>query len=95
MDIQDFIREYIKNNCANNCTPLQAEFLIWPQIQFELAAEGFYSQLVKIDDTKKLPLINGKDQDFRKLDIKDKITWFTQNYNSINFTFIQNNLSIL
>jgi hypothetical protein len=93
MDIQEFIRGHVAQKHSNNCTPLQAEFLIWPQIQFELAAEGFYSQLVKIDE--KLLQSNLKAWDFKKLNIKDKIDWFNQNYNGIDFKFIQSDLSSL
>lgn len=96
MDIQNFIRTYLITIENNNCTPLQAEFLIWPQIQFELAAEGFYKQLCDIDNSIKLKDPNtGKDIDFKNLDINTKINWFRNNYCSINFTFIQNKLSTI
>lgn len=94
IDIQNCIRNYITDTktFSNNITPLQAEFLIWPQIQFELAAEGFYAQLIKLDETKKLTDANGKELNFKDKPIKEKIDWFKKNFDNIDYTFIQETL---
>lgn len=31
-------------------TPLQAEFFVWKYMQFEIAAEGVYNQLISFED---------------------------------------------
>lgn len=94
IDIQNCIRRYITDTkiFSNDITPLQAEFLIWPQIQFELAAEGFYAQLIKLDETKKLTDANGKELNFKDKPVKEKIDWFKENVDNVNYTFIQETL---
>lgn len=64
--IQDKIRTYFQNKSV---TPLQAEFVIWPNIQFEMAAEGFYAQLLKNLDEKTQ---KAKNAEFKKKSISDK-----------------------
>ncbi len=46
--IQDIIRNYFEDNReeAGNITPLQAEFIIWPEIQLHLAAESLFGQSI-------------------------------------------------
>lgn len=64
--MQEKIRAYFKDR---GITSLQAEFVIWPNIQFEMAAEGFYAQLLK--DLDKVEQ-KGKNAEFKKLSIADK-----------------------
>lgn len=49
--IQDIIREYF-DACLdeNKKTPLQAEFIIWPEIQLHLSAEALFSQSIGQDE---------------------------------------------
>lgn len=67
-------------------TPLKAEFLIWPQIQLELAAEGLVSELSKLDDS-----INLKE--FKKKSTQEKIGVLKEKLKSINSEFIYGDVS--
>lgn len=39
-------KDYIKKQSYKNCTPFQAEFFIWPEIQLHLTAEALFSQSI-------------------------------------------------
>jgi hypothetical protein len=40
-------RDKIPSSLYTNCTPFQAEFIFWPEIQMHLATEAFYFALVE------------------------------------------------
>ena len=42
--------DYIKTQSYKNCTPFQAEFFIWPEIQLHLTAETLFSQSIGQED---------------------------------------------
>lgn len=86
IDIQTWFRKYLQKKTkdpANRWTPFKAEFVIWPQIQFELAAEGLYSQLFAIDkDNGSL----GKPEAFKKKSVQEKIDYFkTISFDHVDF----------
>lgn len=83
-EIMKSIREFFKN--GTGWTPLKAEFLIWPQIQLELAAEGLVSELSKLDDS-----INLKE--FKKKSTQEKISVLKEKLKSINSEFIYGDVS--
>lgn len=67
--IEGLIDKYFKNYRSefnSTLTVLQAEFVIWKEIQLEMAAEGFYSQLLA---------------NFSELDKKQKMKNFRENKN--------------
>lgn len=66
MFFQTMIRDYfVANHKQCGCTPFQAEFHIWPDIQMHLACEAFYFAL---DDT-----LTTKDKnDYKKKDLNSK-----------------------
>lgn len=67
--IRNYFQEYQKVY-RNNLTVLQGEFVIWKEIQLELAAEGFHAQLLANydEETQKK-----KTADFKKLDLREKL----------------------
>ena len=86
IDILTWFRKYFlmkTKDSDNRWTPFKAEFVIWPQIQFELAAEGLYSQLFAIDkDNGSL----GKPEAFKKKSVQEKIDYFkTISFDHVDF----------
>lgn len=69
------IREFSKKNYGyseeeyGKLTPLQAEFLIWPNIQMELAAEAF---IIKFKSNY-CELNNKEKQEIKDMSLKDKL----------------------
>ncbi len=45
----NFLVNEIRNYCKNDLTPLQLEFIVWPEIQIKLAAEAFLFALLDDD----------------------------------------------
>lgn len=67
--IEDLVDKYFndyRSEFNSTLTALQAEFVIWKEIQLEMAAEGFYSQLLA---------------NFSELDKKQKMKNFRENKN--------------
>ena len=60
----DVIRELVQSGKYNGLTPLQAEFIIWPEIQLELAAEEFIKVMEK--DINSENKTNIKDKDLKE-----------------------------
>lgn len=67
--IRHYFEEYRKAY-QSNLTVLQGEFVIWKEIQLELAAEGFYSQLLANDDDDTRAENKAA---FQKLDLHEKL----------------------
>ena len=83
-EIINSIRDFFSNETG--WTPLKAEFLIWPQIQLELAAEGLVSELSKIDDSIDL-------KEFKNKSTQKKISVLKENLKSIDNEFIYGDVS--
>lgn len=67
--INSYFIEY-RSTYNSTLTTLQAEFVIWKEIQLEMAAEGFYSQLlVNYSESDK----NQKSKAFRKKSLHEKL----------------------
>lgn len=67
--IADLIAEYF-NIGHPSITPFQAEFVIWKEIQLEMAAETFYAQVYGyLDETDQQVEV----PDFKKKSLKDKL----------------------
>lgn len=60
----DVIRELVQSGKYNGLTPLQAEFIIWPEIQLELVAEEFIKVMEK--DINSENKTNIKDKDLKE-----------------------------
>ncbi len=45
-----YVNENIATKYLKGYTPLQAEFFVWKYMQFEIAAEGVYNQLISFED---------------------------------------------
>lgn len=73
-DIQKAIRKYFENT---GWTPLTAEFLIWPQIQLELAAESLFSQLTNLDSENTAPFKEAE-KDFKSRTTKEKLEFLQE-----------------
>lgn len=91
--IQEDIRKHFEN--SNEWTPLKAEFVIWPQIQLELAAEGLFNQLWHIGegpDDEEYANCKGKLQQaskiFKSKSVKDKLDYLKQHIDLSDDSFI-------
>ena len=91
--IQEDIRKHFEN--STEWTPLTAEFVIWPQIQLELAAEGLFNQLWHIGegpDDAEYANCNGKLQQaskiFKSKSVKDKLDYLKQHIDLSNDSFV-------
>ena len=89
-DIQNAIFEYFKIYVNDNIatkylegyTPLQAEFFVWKYMQFEIAAEGVYNQLISfedLDDKKRKKEI----ENFKKESINNKLEFLHDKFKNI------------
>lgn len=92
--IQEDIRKHFENS-KSEWTPLTAEFVIWPQIQLELAAEGLFNQLWHIGagpDDAEYANCKGKLQQaskiFKSKSVKDKLDYLKQHINLSDDSFI-------
>ena len=71
--IVDRYREKIPKNFYAGCTPFQAEFIFWPEIQMHRATEAFYFALNdNLTDEEKKDFIN-KDLNDKKAEIKNHL----------------------
>lgn len=93
ISIQEDIRKHFEN--SNEWTPLKAEFVIWPQIQLELAAEGLFNQLWHIGegpDDAEYANCKGKLQQaskiFKSKSVKDKLDYLKRHIDLSNNSFI-------
>ncbi len=59
-----FYQKLIRGYCSNKITPLQLEFLVWPQFQWERAANEFYKQTSRF---------LGEEKDINEFAPEDKI----------------------
>ena len=91
--IQEDIRKHFEN--STEWTPLTAEFVIWPQIQLELAAEGLFNQLWHIGegpDDAEYANCNGKLQQaskiFKSKSVKDKLDYLKRHIDLSNDSFV-------
>lgn len=91
--IQEDIRKHFEN--STEWTPLTAEFVIWPQIQLELAAEGLFNQLWHIGegpDDAEYANCKGKLQQaskiFKSKSVKDKLDYLKRHIDLSNAPFI-------
>ena len=83
-DIQKAIRKYFENT---GWTSLTAEFLIWPQIQLELAAESLFSQLTNLDPQNTAPFKQAP-KDFKARTTKEKLDFLQEKIGEIdNFIY--------
>ena len=90
IEIQKWIREYFdlsdKTDIKTQWTPFTAEFVLWRKIQFEMAAEGLYSQLLTLDslsgDKKQ------KKKDFEISSVEDKKRSLEEKLKNPCFDFI-------
>lgn len=98
--IQKDIREHFesrnkKSNDEYKWTPLTAEFVIWPQIQLELAAEGLFNQLWHIGegpDDAEYESCKGElrqaSKIFKSKSVKDKLDYLKRHIDLSNDSFI-------
>ena len=98
--IQKDIREHFesrnkKSNDEYKWTPLTAEFVIWPQIQLELAAEGLFNQLWHIGegpDDAEYESCKGElrqaSKIFKSKSVKDKLDYLKQHIDLSDNSFI-------
>lgn len=91
--IQEDIRKHFEN--SNEWTPLKAEFVIWPQIQLELAAEGLFNQLWHIGegpDDAEYESCKGElrqaSKIFKSKSVKDKLDYLKQHIDLSDDSFI-------
>ena len=85
MEIINSIREFFDNK--NGWTPLTAEFLIWPKIQLELAAEGLFSELSKFDDRPT------DSKNFKNKSTKEKIEMLKEMLSNFDDAYIYGDVS--
>ena len=64
---------------------------MWKKIQFELAAEGLYSQLVSLENDSEKDLKPFK-KEFREKSVKEKKKFFDKKIKNIRFDFINTNI---
>lgn len=98
--IQEDIRKHFESRNKESSgkykwTPLTAEFVIWPQIQLELAAEGLFNQLWHIGegpDDAEYVNCNGKLQQaskiFKSKSVKDKLDYLKRHIDLSNDSFV-------
>ena len=98
--IQEDIRKHFENrnkksNDEYKWTPLTAEFVIWPQIQLELAAEGLFNQLWHIGegpDDAEYESCKGElrqaSKIFKSKSVKDKLDYLKRHIDLSNDSFI-------
>lgn len=98
--IQEDIRKHFENrnkksNDKYKWTPLTAEFVIWPQIQLELAAEGLFNQLWHIGegpDDAEYESCKGElrqaSKIFKSKSVKDKLDYLKQHIDLSDDSFI-------
>lgn len=91
--IQEDIRKHFENSAE--WTPLKAEFVIWPQIQLELAAEGLFKQLWHIGegpDDAEYESCKGELRQastlFKSKSVKDKLDYLKQHIDLSDGSFI-------
>ena len=91
--IQEDIRKHFEN--SNEWTPLKAEFVIWPQIQLELAAEGLFNQLWHIGegpDDAEYESFKGElrqaSKIFKSKSVKDKLDYLKRHIKLSDNSFI-------
>ena len=91
--IQEDIRKHFEN--STEWTPLTAEFVIWPQIQLELAAEGLFNQLWHIGegpDDAEYKSCKGElrqaSKIFKSKSVKDKLDYLKQHIGLLDDSFI-------
>lgn len=98
--IQEDIRKHFESRNKESSdeyklTPLTAEFVIWPQIQLELAAEGLFNQLWHIGegpDDAEYANCKGKLQQaskiFKSKSVKDKLDYLKRHIGLSDDSFI-------
>lgn len=90
-EIQEWIRKYFglsdKTDIKTQWTPFTAEFVLWKRMQFEFAAEGFYSQLLALGSLSEDKELKGKN-DFVKSSVGDKKRYIEKKLERSCFDFI-------
>ena len=82
--IFEYFNKYVEKNTATKhlkgCTPLQAEFFVWKNIQLELAAEGVYNKLFDFKADNEVTK-----EDFKRKTLEEKLESLKEILNSLNF----------